>query len=247
MKLNGHHSQKRKSFPFTGLILLTVVILVLGISITVAKYVANQKSLYQAVDAAKYYFTSDYLAVGDGAEYTIPVHDGTTGKIFFSLRNWDGMEEKYSPRGFDYTISITRDGTEVADATIEGIDTFGTSADSHEIWIKNLQTGTYTVTVTANAPYELPALKGTFNLTRVAHESATLKVVDDGHVVHVTVYSNDDSGTLTIAYPGTVVPDLTDSRWSGASFTAVAHSKYTFTFFKTSGTDPITTGFSITK
>lgn len=247
MKLNGLHSQKRKSFPFTGLILLTAVILVLGISVTVAKYVANQKSPYQAVDAAKYYFTSDYLAVGDGTQYTIPVHDGTKGKIFFSLRNWDGMEEKYSPRGFDYTISITRDGTEVADAIITGNTAFGTSADSHEIWIDNLEPGTYIVTVEANAPYELSVLKGTFNLIRVAHESATLEVVDDGHVVHVTIYSNDDSGTLTITYPGTVVPDPTDSRLSGASFTAVAHSKYTFTFFKQSGTEPITAGFNITK
>jgi len=247
MKHNGRHCQKRKAFPFTGLILLTSVILVLGISVTVAKYVTNQKSPYQAVDAAKYYFTSDYLTVGEGTQYTIPVHDGTTGKIFFSLRNWDGMEEKYSPRGFDYTISITRDGVEVADANITGKAAFGTSAGSHEIWIEDLQVGTYIVTVSANAPYDIPVLKGTFDLIRVAHEPATLEVVDDGHVVHVTVYSNDDSGTLTITYPGTVVPDPTDSRLSGASFTAVAHSKYTFTFFKTSGTDPVIAGFNITK
>jgi len=72
-------------------------------------------------------------------------------------------------------------------------------------------------------------------------------------VVHVTVYSNDDSETLTITYPRTVVPDPTDSRLndlsdlSAVSFDAVAHSKYTFTFFKQSGTEPITAGFNITK
>ncbi len=250
MKYNGKHESAQQSFPYTSLILLTVATFVLVLAFVAAKYVMNHNSPYQEVSAAKYHFTSDYLAVEDGdiPQYTIPVHEGTKGKIFFSLRNWDGMEEKYSPRGFDYTITITCDGNMVDNPSISGQDEFGTTADSHEIWINNLEAGTYDVTVEAQAPYELPALKGQFILESVAHESATFEVEDDGHVVHVTIYSNDDSGLFTITYPETVVPDPTDSRWRDNSyntFTAVAHSKYKFTFFKKSGTDPVTSGFDL--
>ena len=223
-----------------ALLVAAVLVAVGGVASFSAKY-AHQETADKGVASQAFYFTSDVLTSDGKATYNLPA--GTTS-ISFELRNYaDGL--RWSEGDVTYDWSATKDDADFkkGSSSISHNDAQGT-ADKQTI--SDLAAGAYVVTAKSTAPYE-QTLSATFVIastnTNVSHS------VQDGAgspTATLVVSTEDYEGDVTVSWPAGVVPDTTQSEFSGVTtyengaykagsvtFEADKFSSYSLRFFKT--------------
>ena len=212
-----------------ALLFLAGVVMFSGYSL--AKYFVSKDQKISA-EAKSFYFESDLLAVSTNAipHYTL---QAGVDDLTFSLMNYPD-ELRGSEVDISYTISLTKDGTEVQAQT----GTINAGRNSVPIQFQNLSAGTYTVIANATNPYT-QTLKGRFTVVNTNYElSCNVSDAVGSPNLKVTVTTTDYAGNIVISWPEGVLPDNTDplmQNASGQSCTVEvnAQSEYTFQFFKT--------------
>ena len=202
-----------------------------------AKYVMDYKAdvLYEA---NSFYFTSDLLTE-PATNGTYPSYTLQSGKndITFVLRNYaDGL--RTSEVDIDYTVSVevkSGGGGPVAPQT----GTLEKSEKDETITIEDLSAGTYTVVVTATAPYS-SVLKADFTVVDI-DKTIHVAVADTvgSPVLYLTITTYDYEGDISVTLPTGIYPDNTDPYMKdarmGMPFQITdfkKHSQYTFLLFK---------------
>ncbi len=193
-------------------IIISVFLLIASASAVMAKYVVSQEeeTLYVA---NSFYFESDLLT-NDSSIKTYTYQKGKNNIQIVLKNNIDDL--RFSDVDIEYSVKITTlSGTEVK-PSVSGTLSKG-SISTKTIDFSNLETGTYTITATAVAPYE-KTLKANF-IIEEKNENISYSVTDieNSSVAQLTIKTNDYSGNVIITWPNGVAPDSTNSNFSNVN------------------------------
>lgn len=232
--------------------LSVVFILVIAITLVLAKYIKNDNSDI-GVSSQEFYFTSDYLDV-EKTDKTYP--EFILGKgvddITFKLNNYiDDLQ--YTKADIEYEITVTNSSNNVI-MELTGSISNTNSKNSVEITINDLDADTYVVVAKSTSPYS-KTIKAKFTIQSLDEDiTYTVSDASGSPIVQVTITVTDFSGNINIKWPLGVTPDNNDPLLKDAvdcSEYAVyfnKYSEYTFVFFKTNSQDKFEkTDFEITK
>jgi len=222
------------------------IVLAVGIGGAYASFL-NRSTQYSSVTSPAFYFESDFLTV-EGKTYNV----SATSVTFLLKNNADDL--RFADNDITYTLSTTGGTLSATGGILAG----GTTS-SVTITLEDLVPGQeYTVTATANAGYE-KTLKATFCISEPATKlyMNTNVVTDvytgvDTHVL-LTVWSENITGDVSVAFPAGLIPDNTDPVMAGvenlvagvyvedefvdtATF-AAPHSSHVYRFFITTDYD----------
>lgn len=237
--------RRRQKWIVPVLFSTVVVALVVTVGLTwnsVAKYFESFSRDDAAVKAKEFYFTSDYLTP-EGKTYTLtPGADGTVD-VTFELRNYDGLNKSELDIGYTVTIQPNVDITYHGDKSInvrKVIDGQVIEGEAMEkVTLENLEAGqTYTVTATGENGYQ-QTLRATFVVDPVV-TGLFKNTKNYGDYVLLTIWAEDEGGTVKFTVPSGLIPDATDDMLTGkdvdSEITVVlnAHESRTFRFFTTS-------------
>ncbi len=210
-------AKKKSVDTVTAVFAVVLVLLVILAGAVIGRYLHQLRS-EGSIRAKEFYFTSDFL---DGGIHTLA--PGST-EITFTLGN---HADKLRFSEVDITYEVTVTPADSASSPIVEYENGGkkltkdTEKDD-KVTIKNLNSGTYTVTATGAGGYK-KALTATIVVP--ARESAVYKYLDttNSEYVLLTVWAQGYQGEVTIQPPEKLIPDNTDSVMesvtTGAEFT----------------------------
>ncbi len=217
-----------------------LVLLALMIGTAIGRYQTQLKS-EASVRAMAFYFTSDLL---DGETHTLA--PGST-EITFTLSN-HADDLRFSEMDIRYAVTATAEGGAAA-PNVEYIETeqklVKDTKQDHEVTIKNLEPGIYTVTATGTGGF-----KKTLTATiRVLSDEAQIYQHRDfaAEYTLLTVWNEGETEeTVQITYTG--IPDNTNpnmTNWLAGgprseSVEIGAHESKVFRFFGGAGTANVT-------
>ncbi len=227
----------------------SLVLLAILIGTAIGRY---QHQFYSegSARAKEFYFTSDFL---DGNTHTLG--PGST-EVTFSLGN-HADELRFSEVDITYEVTVTpMEGTSAADLKVEYINSdkklLCTGVQDHDVTIKGLVPGKYTVTATGTGGYQQTL---TAVIEVLSQESVVYKYLDttNSEYVLLTVWAQGYTGDVTITPPTGMIPDNTDlvmrnaktgtAFTDGTSFKGDAYSSHVYRFF---GSGAAASGFSVT-
>lgn len=200
------HDQSRKNNSIKNqpwlFLLCGFVILAMIFGGLYAKYV-HQESEKKAPIAEKFYFTSDYLSQ-DGKTYTLA---SNTKQLEFELRNYQD-DLRSSDSDIKYTYVVKRDGTQVQTDT-GTIPKKTDSGNKVQITINDLTAGKYTVTATAESPFQ-KTLSAVFTVPKESQD-LEYKVSDSQQSAYASLQISTDAydGAIKIQWPAGLIPDST--------------------------------------
>lgn len=223
-----------------------LVLLVAGIIAitggTIAKYI-RKTSHGTVAKAPELYFTSNYLG-GKTTAYTLAEGESS---FTFVLRNYEGPDESNDPDGdgvkvsqmdFKYEVTITSDKTGYSVTNSEPNKQFTKNHKGiHTVTISDLKPGEYNVTATVKDAYAR-TLTAKVIVTGSNGVYKNTKVYPD--YVLLTVWTDDQTASVTIKPPATLIPDGTDPDLTGKaigaeiSLTLGKNESRAYRFFTTS-------------
>lgn len=234
--------QKRK-FVLNFNILLIILIPLVFIGITAAKYI-QEKSIELIYQAKAFYFESDFLA--DNTAPKVYTYEIGNTEIAIELKN-SADDLRFSEVDIKYEVEITDvNGNLVKDSNGETLkpvlgELKKDRLDSNIITFSNLHSGTYIITATSIKPYK-KTIQATFFISD-KDNSIEYHVNDaiSSPILQLTVLVKDYEGAVDVVWPSGVAPDTTFSILSGINSgydggsTKIyfkANSEYIFQFFK---------------
>lgn len=214
---------------FLFLIVTFLVSVLVGFtSVSIAKYQWKENEDVAYIPSS-FYFESDLLKT-NSATYNLQQN---TSEIQIVLKN-HADELRFSSSDVSYTILIKKGGVVVSGQTKSG--TITTIEKQESIIFSGLSSGAYEVVAQSTSPYT-KTISATFIIP--ALNTAVQATIENQTMLGVvTVVTNDFSGTLTINFANSLVPDNTNPSMQGVtgnSFSLVVekNSSYNLTFLKT--------------
>ena len=218
MKPHKEIKNKKRKNTIAGLskpvVFLIVGCLLVGILASVgAKYV-HETQKDAAASAKAFYFTSDILD-GETHEIAAMEKDGTASVTFQLMNHADDL--RYSEVDIDYEVTVTSEDD--SENTVEINPSKGTiaggSVQNALITLSHLAAGkTYTVTAETGNTYQ-KVLSGKIKVQE-ADNQLHASVQDKTNYIELTVWSVDYSGSMTIHYADSLIPDNTDDLMTNA-------------------------------
>ena len=227
--MDGRRSMKRPSIhthvarrhvPAAAALAVAVVLALAGFA--AARYVMQQQEDGLAA-ATDFYFTSDYLKEsGENATYFI---DPGTESFTVELRNY-ADDLRTTSGDISYKVETT-----YATATDAGAGKLAGSAQSTaKVTVTpNSEVQEFTVTATSTSPY---AQELTATFIRAKGNHYTVEDASGNTAAVLTMTCADSGGPITLDLPSGVVPDATDDRVSGNTFTPVDSGVYSLVLLK---------------
>lgn len=163
-----------------------------------AKY-TKESSSSAVVRAREFYFSSDILVEG-GTVYRL--NPGTTSVSFTLSRFEDALRSAEDT--VSYRVETTGGSLSSTAGIIENDDVTVTLSGL-------LDGGSYTVTAVGSAGYE-KTLSATFEVQESPKSFYMYLDTYDAAYVLLTVWTGDCAGDVTVAFPGGLIPDATDSE-----------------------------------
>ena len=240
--MKNNRKKKSKISLLAAFLLITLLALLLSTAgVTLAKYVTERQSAGTAA-AKPFYFSSDLLAE-ESANVTVPYYQledtqSETVTISFTLSNYiDALRR--TDRDISYTYEVTDSASlpigETGTGTVSG-SAASTETVNIELSSAHLANdGVVTVRVRSTAPYST-TLSARFGFVEDDSAGLHYTVTEEGSAVILTVRGGSGQ-TLTISWPETLTPDMTNelfenSAGSAVSFTAQANTSYALVFLK---------------
>lgn len=214
------------------------VILAMAFGGFYAKYV-HQESEKKAPIAEKFYFTSDFLRQ-NGKDYTLA---SNTKQLEIELRNYED-DLRSSDSDIKYRYVVKKDGTQIQTDT-GTISKKTDSGNKVQITINNLKAGKYTVTATAESPFQ-KTLSASFTIPEESKD-LNYKVSDSQQSAYASLQISTDAydGAIKIQWPSGLIPDSTqkifentknlqNNKYVTGSMTVQVkkYTAYTYRFFK---------------
>ena len=194
---------KRYRATLTVLILLLAAASVWGVS---AKY-AQQREQNMLIEAKMFYFTSNLLLKnGTPDPYVL---NADTENVTFTLKNH--LDEfRISEDDIQYDVYIN--GVKYKNTSVLG----GGSTNFADITFPVVAGSTYEVRVEGNAGYR-KTLSATFKVSDPLQGFYMHLDADatDRYYVLLTVWTENVSGNVTVAFPDELIPDTTDTALAG--------------------------------
>ena len=211
MKKRWKTRTMRRRAPLFALMMLAGIALAGGAVGLAARYV-HQESESKAALSNQFYFTSDYLSE-EGRTYTLA--PGTT-TLTIQLRNY-ADEYRWADMDITYETSVKRDGADSTETQKGTLSWSGDNGTSQDLVLNDLTSGTYLVTAKATAPFQ-KELKGTF-VVQNQDETISYTVSDSegSPYVLLTISTKEYGGTVIVDWPAGVIPDSTDSIFTGST------------------------------
>lgn len=226
---------------------MSLALLLSAVGTTLAKYIRTDKGNGAAV-AAPFYFTSDKLSA-DSPYYQVSEspEDGSV-EITFELSNFiDELRCTDETISYEYWVVRGADDTGEVIATTENTGTLSGKFKSESVSIKMKQEvfgddGIVTAFVKTTAPYE-KIISARFGFA-AQYFGMQWRVVEQENAVVVNL-AWGEGGTVTVAWPASLVPDRTDAILSTAGDSAVTFDvnpgvSYALTFLKTNSAESFT-------
>lgn len=224
-------------------------LLVLALNHAYARYIYG-KSGAGSVVAREFHFVSNYLTE-DAANYTLA--PGTDTLTLTLGNHADAL--RISTDNILYSVSVTA-ADDVSVSPASGSLVGGVISDA-TVTISGLKDGeSYTVTAVGEAGF-VQTLSATFTVENAAAK-VYKEISSDSVSVTLTVWTDNCSGTASVAFPAGLIPDSTDPalagvyNYNGSSYEAsnlndassfsASHSSRTYRFFKSSPTTVYTVG-----
>lgn len=219
---------KKKKITVAVISAVSVLILMLGIAPSLAKYVTEYGKQSEVV-SDNFYFTSDYLS-----ESAIPEHKIYGDSVSFEIRNYIDSS-RVNASDIAYTVSAT-DGT----LSSEGGTLTGGTAGSDTITLTySGEEKEIIVTVTSSSPY-VKELKAKFVFTKPALRYEITDSVGS-YYAELYIYTGDTAQTVTVNWDKAkllidetndfVFGNLTAEK-NSASVSIPAHTTVKIAFFK---------------
>lgn len=234
--------QEKKKFSNVLAVLcfaMALALLLSAVGTTLAKYIRTDRGDGAAV-AAPFYFTSDKLSE-DSPYYQVSESDGDGGvEITFELANFID-ELRCTDETISYKYWVVRGADENGEviATSEMSGSLSGKFKSEPISIKMKQDafgddGVVTVVAEATAPYE-KKISARFGFA-AQYFGMQWNVAEYGNAVVVTLVWGE-GGSVTVAWPNSLVADRTNELLatagdSAVTFTAEPGESYSLTFLK---------------
>lgn len=234
--------KKKRISVLAALCFVTVLALLLSTAgVTLAKYIAESGGDGAAV-AKPFYFSSDKLAE-DMPYYQIDEPDGEeTVTVSFTLSNFvDKLRRTEGTVRYTYRAVSGAEPSAAPITGTEGTGEFqGTGFETAPEIVLNLKRadfdadGVVTVVASATSPYE-KTISAQFGFT--ARQHLLQWVVTEQDNAMVLELAGGDGRNVTVSWPDTLSPDLSNSVFEGAAsgtvtFAAEAGARYALTFFK---------------
>lgn len=171
-----------------------------------AKYVQKETKVVDTL-SSDFYFTSTLLSP-EGTSYTLMPE---TTELEIPLCNYaDSL--RFSTADIQYSYTVTKDGQTVSSG--DGVIPAG-SVQTKTIFLKDMTAGTYMVAAESSSPYQA-TIKATFIVPQVsAGVHYSVSDTSGSPYVLVTVWTENYSGNIILAWPAGVIPDSTNSQLSG--------------------------------
>ena len=225
--MDGRRSMKRTSIhthvarrrvPAAAALAVAVVLALAGFA--AARYVMQQQEDGLAT-ATDFYFTSDYLKEG-GASYYI---DPSTKDFAIDLRNY-ADDLRTTSGDISYKVETTNAAATDAGA---GMLARGAQSTAKVTVTPNSEVQEFTVTATSASPY-VQTLTATFIRAKGNHY--TVEDASGNMAAVLTMTCADSGGPIMLDLPSGVIPDATDDRVSGNTFTPVDSGVYSLVLLK---------------
>ena len=208
----------RRRVPAAAALAVAVVLALAGYA--AARYVMQQQQDGLAT-ATDFYFTSDYLKESsESATYYI---DPSTNDFTVELRNF-ADDLRFTSQGIDYKLTAEGAVVDPVSGTMAG----GTR-DLATISVKPTAQDAFMVTAISASPYT-QTLTATFIRAKGNHY--TVEDASGNTAAVLTMTCADSGGPITLDLPSGVVPDATDDRVSGNTFTPVDSGVYSLVLLK---------------
>lgn len=251
-KYRKRRSSRRWIIPLLGLCLALFGIVSFG-SGAAAKYTMQTRSAPAQAEADTFYFTSNFLAEGDGGTYSQVCDSLNEAAIHIELYNYTdslnvseanitctvqyrlSSQENYTPVGI-YNLPGGTGHTEKITLNLSALNPTGTSA-------------TVYVLAETTAPYS-KTLVGRFTVAETTQEaSLSLSDTSGSNMAQVTVTTGSTGGGIKLTAPAGYIPDPTNFVDGGLTingqtieFAASPDSQYNFRFLKTSPNAVVSSG-----
>lgn len=238
MKIRGKKPDKKRSLLAVLLFFALLALLLSTTGVTLAKYVSQRHSSGAAV-AKPFYFSSDKLAE-DTPYYQIDEPaEGETVEVAFTLSNFvDRL------RRTDTSIHYTYRAEDASGAVVPGTQGEGDLAAGDFETTPQIvlelghaafgDGGAVTVVAESTSPYQT-VISAKFGFVPV-QEQLQVSVGEQGDAV-VMELAGGDGGNVTVSWPDSLSPDLSNTVFEGAvpgsvTFAAKSGARYALTFFK---------------